>query len=337
MRSRSETRCEERITLSSCSATASIRSCRNSRRASGSRLATGSSRISSSGRFATPERERELRALAAGELARPAGRGSRPSRWMRCARQGVVPARVEVRAEAQVVGDAQAGVRRRVLRDVADLRPAARAGRGPPPSTSMVPAVGASMPDGEVEQRALAGAVRADEADDAAGRDLQRAVRRAPSAAGSVLPRPLGAQDRRSCDCSCCRGRERWSRKSASMLSSSRPASARLAPASARRSCRSGPCAASVVSVSVRGDERADARAGGDEPVVLELAIGLEHGVGVDGQLADDVLDRRELVALAQQAEPQRVPDLLDDLQVRREAGAAVEVELDHCARKLAQ
>jgi hypothetical protein len=31
-----------------------------------------------------------------------------------------------------------------------------------------------------------------------------------------------------------------------------------------------------------------------------------------------------------QQAQPQRVPHLVDQLQVRRDAGPAVQVELDH-------
>jgi hypothetical protein len=32
------------------------------------------------------------------------------------------------------------------------------------------------------------------------------------------------------------------------------------------------------------------------------------------------------------QAQPQRVPDLVDQLQVRRDAGPAIQVELDHQA-----
>ena len=65
---------------------------------------------------------------------------------------------------------------------------------------------------------------------------------------------------------------------------------------------------------------------------MLQLPVGLEHGVRVDRQARHHVLDRRQLVALAQQAEPQRLPHLLDHLQVRRDAGAGVQVELDHRA-----
>ena len=76
---------------------------------------------------------------------------------------------------------------------------------------------------------------------------------------------------------------------------------------------------------------------GGDQALVLELAIGLQDGVRVDRERGYDVLDRRQLIPLAEQAQTQRVPDLPDDLLVRREAGAAVEVELNHCASKLSQ
>ena len=113
------------------------------------------------------------------------------------------------------------------------------------------------------------------------------------------------------------------------MLSSSSPA--RRALASQRsRSWRSGPCAANVASVERPRHERPDPRARGHEPVVLELAVGLQHRVRIDRQVRHHVLDRRQLVALAQQAEPQRVPHLPHELLIRREAGPGVQVELDH-------
>ena len=46
-------------------------------------------------------------------------------------------------------------------------------------------------------------------------------------------------------------------------------------------------------------------------------------------QRSDDLLHRRQLVAGAQHAEADRLPDLLDDLQIRRDTGA-FEMELDH-------
>ena len=78
------------------------------------------------------------------------------------------------------------------------------------------------------------------------------------------------------------------------------------------------------------GHERPDARTGAGESLVLELAVGLEHRVGVDGELCHDLLDRRQLIALVQESQPQRLADLLDDLEIGGDAGAAVQVELDH-------
>jgi hypothetical protein len=63
---------------------------------------------------------------------------------------------------------------------------------------------------------------------------------------------------------------------------------------------------------------------------MLELAVRLQHRVWVDREPRDDLLDRRQLVAVAEQAEPQGLAHLLDDLHVRRNAGARAEVELDH-------
>ena len=78
------------------------------------------------------------------------------------------------------------------------------------------------------------------------------------------------------------------------------------------------------------GHERADPRAGRHQSLVLQLPVGLEHRVRVDRQPGDHVLDLRQLVALAQQAKPQRLPHLMDQLPVRRDPGAGVQVELDH-------
>ena len=74
-----------------------------------------------------PEGQGELGALAAGELAgllpRVEAEPLDPAPGDR-----VVPARVEVRTEAQVVGDREPGVGRGVLRDEADLRQLGRVG-----------------------------------------------------------------------------------------------------------------------------------------------------------------------------------------------------------------
>jgi hypothetical protein len=46
--------------------------------------------------------------------------------------------------------------------------------------------------------------------------------------------------------------------------------------------------------------------------------------------MAHDVLDRGQLVTLAQETQAQRVPHLPNDLQVRRDAGRGVQMEFDH-------
>jgi hypothetical protein len=68
------------------------------------------------------------------------------------------------------------------------------------------------------------------------------------------------------------------------------------------------------------GHERADPWPGRHQALLFQLAVGLEHRVRVDRQPGGHVLDLGQLVALVQQAQPQRVPDLVDQLQVRRAA-----------------
>ena len=68
------------------------------------------------------------------------------------------------------------------------------------------------------------------------------------------------------------------------------------------------------------GDEGPQPGPAGRQLLVLELAVGLEHGVRVDGDLVDHRLDGGELVTL-EQAEAQGLTDLVDDLPVGRHAG----------------
>ena len=78
------------------------------------------------------------------------------------------------------------------------------------------------------------------------------------------------------------------------------------------------------------GDERAHPGTRCDQTLVLELPVGLEHRVRVDRHLRHHVLDRGQLIALGQQPQPHGPADLLDQLHVGGDAGAAVQVELDH-------
>ena len=76
-------------------------------------------------------------------------------------------------------------------------------------------------------------------------------------------------------------------------------------------------------------DERALAGPPGREALVLELAVGLQHRVGVDGQRGDHVPDLGKLVTRLQVAKPQRVLYLLHELQVGRHPRVRVKPELD--------
>ena len=76
-------------------------------------------------------------------------------------------------------------------------------------------------------------------------------------------------------------------------------------------------------------DERALPGAAGRQALVLQVPVGLEHRVRVDGEGSDHLPDFRELVSLDKNAEPQRALNLLDDLQVGRDTGARIESECD--------
>jgi hypothetical protein len=163
------------------------------------------------GAFGGRHRESELGPLPAGEPSRPLRRVEAEPLDAPF-RQGRVPARVEPRAESQVVGDRQPGVDRCVLRDEPDpgqlFRPAGRAaaqhGDGPGGRRD--------QPAGQPEQGGLAGAVRPDQADDPPGRYTQGASGQRVRPA-VPFAEPLGLDDR--CHGSSC---------------TSRPVTARSAP-----------------------------------------------------------------------------------------------------------
>ena len=67
------------------------------------------------------------------------------------------------------------------------------------------------------------------------------------------------------------------------------------------------------------GDERALPRPAACQALVFQLAVRLNHRVGVDRQVARDLLDRRQPVPLAQVPKQQRLPHLVHDLQVGRD------------------
>ena len=123
----------------------------------------------------------------------------------------------------------------------------------------------------------------------------------APTGAGTACP-ARGLPERGSCYVLLGGGPKRTQER-ASMLSSSSPA--RRALVNQRcRSRRSGPCAASEAPLSVAVTNVPTPGRAAARPSVLQLAVGLEHSVRVDRQPRHYVLDRGELVALAQQPEP---------------------------------
>lgn len=69
---------------------------------------------------------------------------------------------------------------------------------------------------------------------------------------------------------------------------------------------------------------------------MLELGVGLEHRVEIDGQRADRLLDRRQPVSFGEVTEPEGLLDLVDELEVGRHAGTGLEPEPDRRALRLA-
>ena len=198
-----------------------------------------------------------------------------------------------------------------------------------------LPAGLADQPDGQLQQGGLAGPVRADQGDDPSGRDRQRAIAQRPGApvalaqaAGlngvheAITPLPSSAEIMK------CAGEQRGDPflVQTGLGGFGKPL---RQPASERLLILQGHDVEGAL------DERALAGAPGGQALVLQLPVGLEHRVRVDGQRGDHLPHLRQLVALDEIAEPQRVLDLLDDLQVGRDARARIEAELD--GRRLAR
>src|SRR5262245_54770535 len=77
-------------------------------------------------------------------------------------------------------------------------------------------------------------------------------------------------------------------------------------------------------------NERAEPGPGLDEALPLQVAIGLENGVGVGRRGRGGLPHRWEPVADVVYTHPEGRAHLLDDLQVRGHHRAAVEPEADH-------
>src|SRR6478609_495088 len=77
-------------------------------------------------------------------------------------------------------------------------------------------------------------------------------------------------------------------------------------------------------------DKGAGARSGRDQTFALQLPVRLQDRVGVDRQRTDNLLRRRQPVAGPQQAHPNTVLDLLNQLYIRRYARLRVKNEDKH-------
>ena len=317
---------DERTTVSSRSATASTTVCMNSRRASGSSEATGSSRRSSSGRFASASVSATC-ARCPPERLRTFFFSGRSSSAIAGARCVVVPARVQLPADAQHLLDREAAVERVLLREEPDARQ--RLGRvraRVEPEHADGAGARPCQADGEPKERRLAGAVRPDERGHAAARDLERAVAQRPLRA--VAPaEPVRLECGAHADPPR-RADPRCSERSASIACSSSPAARACSNQSPQRAAQLPDVVAERRRRRAR-HERPLAAAALRDSLALERPVRLEHGVRVDRQPGDDFLHRRQLVAGPEDPELDGVPHLLHELEVGRDSGTRVEVKLD--------
>ena len=192
-----------------------------------------------------------------------------------------------------------------------------------------MPACRREQPDGQLQQRGLARAVRADEPDDLAFGDGQGAVARAPSVRPYCLPSPSGLDDGRHATPF---GEAVAERGAVDRLDVVGAEARRPVP---RRSqsvigARNRAWAAGSVRGRPADDEGPLARSGADQALALQIAVGLQHRVRVDGQFGDDLLGGRQLVTRLEHAQLQGLVDLLDQLEVGGDPRSGVELELDH-------
>ncbi len=66
-----------------------------------------------------------------------------------------------------------------------------------------------------------------------------------------------------------------------------------------------------------------------DEALALQFSVGLGDGVRVDRNASNDFLDGWELVAHLKKSKSQRSANLVNELQVGRDSGSRVEIEID--------
>ena len=171
----------------------------------------------------------------------------------------------------------------------------------------------------------------ADEPDDAARRDIERAASAsAHDQPGTAGPSP-SASARRSARRS---PRACWPRTAADEQRLDalvvEPGRSRSVPASRWSSLRSGAVAASEARAKDRVTKVPTPGRPATRPWCSSSRYAFRTVLGLIARLADDLLDRRQLVTLPQHPELQSLAHLPDELQVGRQSRGGFEVELEH-------
>ena len=90
-------------------------------------------------------------------------------------------------------------------------------------------------------------------------------------------------------------------------------------------------CAALRLTSTGRGNKGPMTPAHAHQPVVLQLAVCLSHGVRVDAQIGRHLTHRRESVVRPQVAERDRASNLIDDLDIDRAPAAGIDMDVNPC------
>ena len=192
--------CDESTTPMPVSATACTTVFRNSRRASGSSEATGSSSSSSCGRFASASVSATW-ACWPPDSVPTRWPSERPSSSMRRGGERVVPVRIQLSSQPERLGDPEPARQRVVLRDEADVRQ-----HRPRLGARIVAEHGdgacgrLEQSDRELQERGLAGAVRADERRHRSRAGSPGRSRAAPRSSRTASRAPWCEALLRSCD-----------------------------------------------------------------------------------------------------------------------------------------
>ncbi len=240
--------------------------------------------------------------------------------------------------------DAEMAMERSVLRDEGDLRESFGRTWFELAEDPDRPGRRRCEPDRQMEQRRLAGPVGSDQCNDSFGRDRERALLERPVRAVPLAER-VCFDDVHAIPF---RSRAAVARALGALKKiPHRAHEERHHPVlvEARRSSIREPSRYELLAQRVQlgephglwcsVDEGAPARPTRSDPLVLQLPVGLLHGVRVDRERGDHVLHARQLVTYLQEPEPERVLDLVHELEIWGDARAGIEPERDRRGRRL--